>query len=118
MNQATAKAEVRRLLAARIRALRQEAGLSISQLARLLGQSRPTYYKTEEGQRDVAPDELIALAEIFAVEVGWLLGIDPLAAPEGEGRDQTPSGKAKPDRASAATEGRRPPARLTGLAAS
>lgn len=77
-------------LAARIRALRAAAGLSVSEAARRLGQSRPTYYATEAGLREVTAREAVLLTEIYRVDIRWLLDI-PIPALHAFG-----SAKAKP----------------------
>ena len=64
----------REAVAARLREARQLAGLSQGQVARLLGMHRPTVTEIEAGRRRVAAEELAELADLYEVDVGWLLG--------------------------------------------
>jgi transcriptional regulator with XRE-family HTH domain len=77
-------------VAARLRWLRQQSGIPISHLARMLSQSRPTYYDTEAGTRDVTPVELVALCKIFDVDVRWLLGLEAAPRPSFLNRGRPP----------------------------
>ncbi len=61
-------------LAVRLRAARDQAGLSQGQVAQLLKLQRPTITEIEAGRRRVTTDELKKLAEIYGVTVVWLLG--------------------------------------------
>ncbi len=61
-------------LASRIREARRAAGLSQSQVARLLGLQRPSVTEMESGNRRVSSEELARLADVFEVSPGWLLG--------------------------------------------
>ena len=64
--------EKRRAIAGRLRLARGLAGLSQSQVARLLGLARPAISEIEAGRRRVAAEELGALAGIYAVDAAWL----------------------------------------------
>ncbi len=64
--------EQRRAIAGRLRLARELAGLSQSQVARLLGLARPAISEIEAGRRRVAAEELSALAGIFGVDATWL----------------------------------------------
>ena len=64
--------DVTRTLAARIRAAREQAGLSQGQAAKLLGMHRPTLSEIEAGRRRVSADELARFADIFGVSISWL----------------------------------------------
>lgn len=62
----------RRAIAVRLRHARGLAGLSQSQVARLLGLARPAISEIEAGRRRVAAEELSALAGIYRVDPTWL----------------------------------------------
>jgi transcriptional regulator with XRE-family HTH domain len=62
------------IIATRIREARKAAGLSQSQVARLLGLQRPSVSEIEAGRRRVTADEITRLAELFDVDASWLLG--------------------------------------------
>ena len=64
----------RQIIASRIREARRMAGLSQGQVAKMLGLQRPSITEIESGNRTVAAEELARLAEIFEVNVTWLLG--------------------------------------------
>lgn len=59
-----------------LRALRKEAGMTQTELARLLKISKSvvSYYELQE--RTPSPDVLIRLAEVFHVTTDYLLGIE------------------------------------------
>lgn len=61
-------------LAARLRMAREQAGLSQTQVAKMLGVHRPTISQIEAGDRRVQADELKEFARIYDVSVEWLLG--------------------------------------------
>jgi transcriptional regulator with XRE-family HTH domain len=63
--------------AARIREARKAAGLSQGQVAKMLGLHRPSVSEIEAGNRRVSVDELLRMAEIFDVEMSWLMGTAP-----------------------------------------
>lgn len=74
--------QTRANLAARLRAAREQAGLSQGQVAKLLGLQRPAISEIEAGRRRVQSDELTNFARIYDVSVTWLLsqddeGVDP-----------------------------------------
>ena len=60
----------------RIAHKRKESGLSQEALGEALGVSRQSIYKWESGAALPEIDKLIALAELFRVSVGWLLGVE------------------------------------------
>lgn len=64
--------ERRRAIAGRLKLARELAGLSQSQVARLLGLARPAISEIEAGRRRVAAEELSSLAGIYAVDTAWL----------------------------------------------
>lgn len=64
--------ELRKIIATRITVARERAGLTQNQLATLLGVQRPSISEIESGNRKVSAEELVALADIFEVDVNWL----------------------------------------------
>lgn len=72
-------------IAERIRAAREQAGLSQGQVAKILSLQRPTISEIEAGRRRVSAEELAELAETFDVSVEWLvLGTAAVADPKVE----------------------------------
>lgn len=67
----------RAAIAGRLRAAREQAGLSQGQAAKLLGVQRPTVSEFEAGRRRVSAEELARLAEIYGVSVSWLATDQP-----------------------------------------
>lgn len=66
----------------RLKEARKLAGLSQGQVAKMLGLHRPAISEMEAGNRRVSADELAHLAEIYDVNIAWLVGkvsekIDP-----------------------------------------
>ncbi len=61
----------------RLKEARKLAGLSQGHVARMLGLHRPSVSEMEAGNRRVSADELARLAEIYDVNVAWLLGQAP-----------------------------------------
>lgn len=57
----------------RLRWAREQAGLSQGQIARMFGYHRPTISQIEGGQRNIRPDELARLAEIYEVKEEWII---------------------------------------------
>jgi transcriptional regulator with XRE-family HTH domain len=62
------------VLAARLRAAREQAGLSQGQVAKLMKLHRPTISEIEAGRRRVVSEELTTFAKIYKVSVAWLMG--------------------------------------------
>lgn len=69
-------------LADRLREARELAGLSQSQVAKLLDLHRPTISEIEAGRREVSANELSRFTEIYGVSTEWLLGRDSDVAVE------------------------------------
>lgn len=59
-------------IASRVRAARENAGLSQGQVAKLLRVHRPTITEIEAGRRKISSEELSQLAKIYNVSVSWL----------------------------------------------
>lgn len=72
--------QLRLAIAARLRAAREQSGLSQGQAAKLLGLLRPTVSEIEAGRRRVAADELPGFARIYGVSVSWLADERPEVA--------------------------------------
>lgn len=68
--------ERKQIIAARAREARRLAGLSQSQVAKMMGLHRPSISEAEAGRRNFTAAELAKLAEIYEVRVGWLMGED------------------------------------------
>ena len=64
--------ETRLALAMRLRAAREQAGLSQGQVAKILNYNRPTISEIEAGRRKVAAEELPHFAETYGVTIAWL----------------------------------------------
>src|SRR2546423_9207160 len=64
-------------LPARLRAAREEFGLTQAQAAAELGVSRPLLIAIEKGGREVSPSELVKLAAIYRKSVSELLRSAP-----------------------------------------
>jgi transcriptional regulator with XRE-family HTH domain len=60
-------------IAARLKAAREQAGLTQGQVARLLGLHRPSVSEIEAGRRSVSAEELPVLADTYGVSLEWLL---------------------------------------------
>ena len=69
--------EIRRALAARMRAAREQAGLSQGQVARLLDYKRPTISEIEAGRRKVSAEELPRFANVYGLTISWLTDDTP-----------------------------------------
>jgi transcriptional regulator with XRE-family HTH domain len=67
----------RPLLVERLKEARKLAGLSQGHVAKILGLHRPSVSEMEAGNRRVSATELARLAEIYDVNVAWLLGEAP-----------------------------------------
>lgn len=67
-------ADKKAVIAARIREARLAAGLKQGQVAKLLGLHRPSVSEIEAGNRAVSAEELVQLARLFEVDLGWLGG--------------------------------------------
>jgi transcriptional regulator with XRE-family HTH domain len=61
----------------RLRAAREQAGLSQGQAARLLEMHRPTITEIEAGRRRVQAEELSRFAKLYKVTVSWLTEESP-----------------------------------------
>jgi len=57
----------------KIKALREDSGLSQEYMAGELGMSRPTYTQIEKGERDVTITEVKKLADVFGISLNNLL---------------------------------------------
>jgi len=66
--------ERRKLIASRLRLSREMAGLTQGQVATSLEWHRPTVSEIEAGRRRVSAEELTVLAEMYGVNVPWIVG--------------------------------------------
>jgi len=64
-------------LAKRLRAAREQAGLSQGQTAKLLGLHRPTISEIEAGRRRVTAAELAEFSKLYDVSAMWLMDLSP-----------------------------------------
>ena len=64
---------VRALISIRLRAAREQAGLSQGQVAKLLGLQRPSISELEAGRRKVSAEEVTRFADIYNVSVSWIM---------------------------------------------
>ena len=67
----------RAAIAKRLRAAREQAGLSQGQVAIQLGYARPTVTEIEAGRRKVPAEELSGFAKLYKVSVAWLTNDQP-----------------------------------------
>lgn len=63
----------REQIAARLRMAREAAGLTQGQVAKKLEMHRPTISEIEAGRRRVSADELAIFAELYGIDVGWIM---------------------------------------------
>lgn len=63
----------RELIAKRLRAAREQAGLSQGQIAAKLGMKRPTISEIEAGRRRVSAEEIARFSNLYDVAVQWLV---------------------------------------------
>ncbi|WP_338667325.1 helix-turn-helix domain-containing protein [Pseudodesulfovibrio methanolicus] len=68
-----ANQDMKTVISNRLRAAREQAGLSQGQVAVLMNKQRPTISEIEAGRRNVTAEELAHLADIYGVSVNWLL---------------------------------------------
>ena len=66
--------EKRKAIAARLRLSREMSGLTQGQVAKSLDWHRPTVSEIEAGRRRVSVEELATLAEMYGVNVPWIVG--------------------------------------------
>jgi transcriptional regulator with XRE-family HTH domain len=57
----------------RLRWAREQAGLTQTQIARMLNYHRPTISQIEAGQRVVRPDEIARFASLYGVQEAWII---------------------------------------------
>ena len=59
----------------RLRDLREDANLTQTQLAKILGMSQTGYSKYETGENDIPTQVLIALAKFYGTSIDYILGL-------------------------------------------
>ena len=64
------------LIGSRLAIARNRAGLSQSQVAGKLDLPRPSITEIEAGRRRVSADELLQFADLYSVDMDWLVGRD------------------------------------------
>lgn len=64
---------IKKELHERLRAAREQAGLSQGQVARLMGLHRPTITEIEAGRRKVTAEEIAVFSSHYGVSADWLL---------------------------------------------
>jgi transcriptional regulator with XRE-family HTH domain len=65
-------------LGPRIREVRKARGISQAAAAEALEISQPTYSRVESGERPLAGDELVILADLFGVRAAFITGLPSL----------------------------------------
>ena len=60
-------------VAERLREAREISGLSQGQVAKKIGFHRPTVSEIEAGRRKVSAEELAGFAELYGVDVEWIV---------------------------------------------
>lgn len=60
-------------IAERLRAAREQAGLSQGQVAKIMDYQRPTISEIEAGRRKTSAEEIARFAEIYDVSIDWLI---------------------------------------------
>lgn len=65
--------KIKEIIASRVKLARERAGLSQTQVAKLLCVHRPTISEIEAGRRKISADEIAQLADLYDVDVAWLL---------------------------------------------
>lgn len=63
---------LRASMATRLRAARENSGLSQGQVAKMLQLQRPAISEIEAGRRKVSAEELVHLTEIYDVSASWV----------------------------------------------
>lgn len=65
----------------RLRDLREDAGLTQTQVAKYLGMSQTGYSKYETSENDIPTQVLIRLAQLYRTSTDYLLGLRDRRAP-------------------------------------
>lgn len=65
----------------RVKELRRQSGMQQKELALRLGVSCPTVSEWEHGKKDPSGKRLVQLSQIFGVDIGTILGYDPVFVP-------------------------------------
>ena len=68
----------------RLRDLRNDAELSQTEFAKMLGMSQTGYSKYETGENDIPTQVLIAIAQYYHTSVDYLLGLTDEPKPYGK----------------------------------
>ena len=65
---------MKRKIASRLKELREEKGLSMQALSKIVGISDSSLGRWERGESDITGDNLLILADFFGVSTDYLLG--------------------------------------------
>jgi len=63
------------IIASRLKMARKMAGLSQTQIAKIIGLKRPAISEIEAGRRNVSAEEIAIFAETYDVDISWLLNM-------------------------------------------
>ncbi len=58
----------------RLKELREEQELTLNQLSKKVGISRPTLYRLEKAQTDIKGEQILILSDFYKVSAGYILG--------------------------------------------
>ena len=67
--------QIKILMADRLKEARKRAGLTQSQIAKLMSMHRPTIAEIEAGRRNVTAEELQQFSEFYSTDIRWLSGV-------------------------------------------
>ncbi len=67
---------MKRKIAQRLKELREDKGLSMQALSKIIGISDSSLGRWERGEGDITGDNLIILADFFGVSTDYLLGLE------------------------------------------
>ncbi len=70
------------LLGNKLRALREESGMTQEQVAEILGMSRQKYARIEKGVNDITLEILVRVAELYQIEVADITKVLESKRPE------------------------------------
>ena len=73
--------ETVRIFAARLKARREQLGLSQPQLASLIDRPQQRLSEWEKGKVEPRADTIVALARVLKVSTDWLLGVSDVKRP-------------------------------------
>lgn len=65
--------DLNEIVCSKLKELRKQKGITQEEAAELLCMERTTYNKLEQGKRDISLNSLVQIAEVFKVEIPYLL---------------------------------------------